>query len=921
MGAQRVVVTTPAGYGLARGVEADVSEAATAARRAAMLLADGRYRAALEAADAATNVRGAQLLPGEDAAWLAPHRAALDAVAGDALLVVSSVASALGDHPRAVTAARRGVAAYPLDERAHRALITALHHAGERAAAVQAYERCRTQLAGELGIDPSAETVAAYLAALEDQFVSAPARLPTPSTSFVGRGAELAELGAAITEPGLITVTGRGGVGKSRLAAQTAALADFPGGRLWIPLGSVAQDALLGATVALELELASGVEDPARALAAHLAPRGRALLVLDGADAVGEGVASLAIALTESCPMLTVLVTSRAPIGVPGEHVVQVGPLPPPEIDDAARLDENAQVRLLSDRVRAAGGVFEPDELGRAAVLALCRRCAGLPLALELAAAQLAEMSIDDLLDQLAADPDDQLRAVARSSYELLDTDEATVFRRFAVLDGPVRLPFIRAVVAADDIAASRVVRILRELTMRGLVSVERTGPRWRYSQDDDLHRFARELLADEGAERITFARLSDAVRSLLPDDPREAPAPFAADVTEVIGCVRSLFAAALAGSADQDRCLELAFRLHRYWAATSVSEGRFWLAHLLEAAGESTWSRYATYALGYLSYWAGDSELALRDLQAAVELFSGKPDPYLARALIYVAGLLDDMDRPAESLECVRRAMDAAEPFGTDLYVAAAMGLGSVLSERGDPQATQYAAEAVDRCRVDGSAEQLASLLPTAAMVCWQVGALDQARAFAAEARPMHADHKRIARVVLLSTSAGVTLSDGDVDSAIDYARAADAEGTELGIEREMPLIRTILARALLGSGDLVGAATTTAACIASAAAMTVDFPLATGLATAALVGAASGAPLDDLAALVETAAALRAAGDRPVAASLRADIDRLADVVPRRSPVPTTEAISLARRMLDGIATRQVRRSAHGIDETLHR
>jgi predicted ATPase len=601
---------------------------------------------------------------------------------------------------------------------------------------------------------------------------------------------------------------------------------------------------------------------------------------------------------------------------VPGEHVLHLDPLPGPESDDAARLDENAQVRLLSDRVRTGGGVFEPGEVDRDALLALCRRCAGLPLALELAAAQLTEMSIGDLLDQLATDRDDQLRAVARSSYELLDADEAAVFRRFAVLDGPVGLPFARAVVAGDDIPSVRVVRILRELSARGLVTVERTGPRWRYSQDDDLHRFARELLAAEDAERITFDRLADAVRSLLPDDPREAPAPFAADVTAVLGCVRSLFAAALPGSADRERCLELAFRLHRYWASTSVSEGRFWLTRLLEVAGDSSWRRHATYALGYLSYWAGDTEQALRDLQAAVELFSGGPDPYLARALIYVAGLFDDLDRPAEALEYVRRAMAAAEPFGTDLYVAAAMGLGSVLSERGDPEAARYAAEAVARCRVDGSAEQLAALLPTASAVCWQVGALDQARSYAAEARPMHADHKRIARVVLLTTSAGLALVDGDVDTAVDYARSADAEGSELGIEREMPLIRTILARALLHRGDLDGAATTAAACVASAAAMTIGFPLATGLETAALVGAASGAAVEDLGTLLSTAAALRAAGDRPVAVPLRADVDRLAGATPRSSAVASGAAVSLAGHVLDRVATRRL--ASHDEDRT---
>jgi tetratricopeptide (TPR) repeat protein len=336
------------------------------------------------------------------------------------------------------------------------------------------------------------------------------------------------------------------------------------------------------------------------------------------------------------------------------------------------------------------------------------------------------------------------------------------------------------------------------------------------------------------------------------------------------------------------------------------VAEGRFWLGRLLDDARDSRWRRYATYALGYLSYWAGDTDRALHDLQAAVALFADAPEPYLARALIYLAGLLDDLDRPAEALDCVHRAMAAAEPFGTDLYVAAAMGLGSVLSERGDPEAERYAAEAVSRCRIDGSAEQLAALLPTAAMVCWQVGALDQARAYAVEARPMHVEHKRIARVVLFSTMAGLALSDGDLDAAVDYGRTADAEGSELGIEREMPLIRAVLARALLRRGDIAASADRALAGVVGAAGMTIGYPLATALETAALVGSGGGCAPDDLAKLLGTAAAIRAAGDRAVPAPWRAEVDQLIGSATHRGVVPATDAVEIARRVLAGATAR---------------
>src|SRR6185437_9325842 len=230
-------------------------------------------------------------------------------------------------------------------------------------------------------------------------------------------------------------------------------------------------------------------------------------------------------------------------------------------------------------------GELAMTEMTAPFVAELCRRCGGLPLAIELAGAQLAVMSVPDLLDQLpelAADGADRVRAMARSSYALLDPDEATVFRRLAVLDGPVALPFLREVVAGDAIAPVRVVRILRELTARGLLAVDRAGPRWRYHQDDDLHRMARELLDTEGETGEAIARLADAVSAILPVEAKAPPGPYLDAVNEVIAAIRSVLSAAIDGTLDLSRGLDIAFRLHRYWAATNVAEGRFWLPRLL---------------------------------------------------------------------------------------------------------------------------------------------------------------------------------------------------------------------------------------------------------------------------------------------------------------------------------------------------
>jgi predicted ATPase/DNA-binding SARP family transcriptional activator len=840
-GGPAVIVTTPAGYGLAAGVEVGTRRLPQILRSAAELAGRGRHQAVLDALTPLEQLSGAGLLPGEDGTWLDPHRREIDDAVLTARELIAAAAGALGDHHRAASVARRAVAAAPLDERAHRALLRALHRAGDRAGVVLAYEQCRAQLAEQLGVDPDPETVQAYLVALGEQGAPAPARLPVASSAFFGRVAESAQLTAALGEPGLVTVAGRGGIGKSRLVAHVAAGAAplLPGGRFWVPLASAGEDELVASVVAMTIGAAPGADDAVAQLAGQLAPLGRALLVLDGCEAVVDGAASLVSALLALCPMLSIVVTSRVPLAVEGERVVSLGPLPAPTGADPLALAGSLPVQLLADRVAVGGGRLDVDDAAAPFVAELCRRCGGLPLALELVAAQLPAMSLPDLLDHL---PDafgageDRLRAIARASYELLDPAEAQVFRLFGALAGPVPLPVVREVAADGPVAPVRVVRILRELTARGLLMVDRSGPRWRYETDDDLRAFARELLAEAGEETAALGRLADAVGALLPGDPRAAPVSYLDAVGELLPCVRRLLGAAVDGRLPRTRGLELGFRLHRYWAATDVTEGRFWLARLLADAPEAAWTARATWALGYLSYWSGDSGAAVSELQAAVEML-GQPDEYAARALIYLGGLADDLDRGAEALDFVARSISAAASFGPDLQVAAAIGMGCVLAERADPRAAAYARDAIELCRRSGSPEQLTATLPTAAMVCWQVGDLAGAQAYIDEAQLLLTGTRRIARVVLLSAVAGVALVTGDPAAAIEFGRAAAQDASDLGIDRELPLARALVAQAYLARADLPAAAREARAAVTAARSLSFTFPLALCLETAAQV------------------------------------------------------------------------------------
>lgn len=165
-GGERVIATTPAGYALIEAVEVDLLQATVVLRAAGALADQGRHEAALSLVEPVTLFAGDQLLPGEDAGWLNGYRSQADGVSLLALELIAKSAGAIGDHHRAAEAGRRAVAGSPLDERAHRMLISALHHSGDRAGVVLAYEACRQVLADQLGVDPAPETVEVYLSAI-----------------------------------------------------------------------------------------------------------------------------------------------------------------------------------------------------------------------------------------------------------------------------------------------------------------------------------------------------------------------------------------------------------------------------------------------------------------------------------------------------------------------------------------------------------------------------------------------------------------------------------------------------------------------------------------------------------------------------------------------------------------------------------
>ncbi|NJP94171.1 AfsR/SARP family transcriptional regulator [Nonomuraea sp. FMUSA5-5] len=424
---------------------------------------------------------------------------------------------------------RELVAAHPLRERGRELLMRALHAAGRPAEALAAYEEGRRLLADELGADPSPSLAALHLEILRGHPDPGgpPARpaavrtgVPAQLTSFVGREEELARL-AALGSARLVTIVGPGGTGKTRLAIESTthpagavafvdlSLVDGPRGA--VASGQVAQ-VVLGALGLREPALrpaAAGGPDPVERLVAALA--GQELrLVLDNCEHVIDEAAALARRLLAQCPGVSILATSREPLGITGEHIVPLSPLPTPPPDARDPLSYPA-VRLFADRAAAVRQGFALDPGNLDAVLRICAALDGLPLAIELAAARVRTSGVAEIADRLAehgrfrllsrgdrtaAARHQTLRAVVEWSWSLLGPEEQALARRLSVFTGGATLEAAERVCGATD-GPTDLADGLADLVDKSLVETDGE----RYQMLDTIRLFCLERLAEAGEE------------------------------------------------------------------------------------------------------------------------------------------------------------------------------------------------------------------------------------------------------------------------------------------------------------------------------------------------------------------------------------------------------------------------------------
>ncbi|MGD0747533.1 MAG: BTAD domain-containing putative transcriptional regulator [Acidimicrobiales bacterium] len=670
------IVTSESGYAL------DISAADLDAARFEDLVAEGRRlsaegevaRASAVLGDALRLRRGEPLSEFAYAGFADAERAHLNELALVATEYRVEADLQLGHHNELVGELEALCRDNPLRERLWELLMLALYRAGRQAEALRAYTEIRDRLVDELGIDPGSS-----LRELETRVLdhdpslvaerstapraptppSVPGNLPEPLGRFLGRDAELEQVGEAIASSRLVTLIGPGGVGKTRLAVEAAATARLraqrPGGTWLIELAGVTDPGGVAPTAAGTLGAvrpALGDAQPsgstAELIARHLAGR-ELLVVLDNCEHVIDEAASLAHTLVGNVPGLRLVATSREPLGVPGEILIPIGGLASP-----------AAIELFVDRARAVQPGFEGDGPAKEIIDGVCRRLDGLPLAIELAAARLRALPLSTLAERLGdrfalltrgartALPRQQtLRAVVDWSYDLLFEDERRLFAQLSVFVGGCELEAVEAVCVDDELPSTEVLDVMSRLVDKSLVTAPTPGDT-RFTQLQTLWEYGTTRLDESDEADMIRARHAGYYRRFAENANerlRGAAGPeWSARLNQELGNLKTALDWHLAAG-NIDAALSLSSGLAWMWFInTDFAEGARWLASALDAEGTRRAELHATALVwhGYCVGMSSSPSVGLVECEEAIAVLRPHGDAIrLAEALLLGASVL----------------------------------------------------------------------------------------------------------------------------------------------------------------------------------------------------------------------------------------------------------------------------------------
>jgi predicted ATPase/DNA-binding SARP family transcriptional activator len=664
--------------------------------------------------------------------WASERRELLARQYLDALERLAAAQESSADFQAALATLRRIVNADPLHEPAYRALMRIHARTGRRQQAVRAYQSLQDALQRDLDVEPEPETQDLYRRILDGEFAgSIPRAMPATPTwrsrgqhnlppalnSFIGREREKAEVHRLLHGTRLLTLTGPGGCGKSRLSIEVAAeeVERHPDGVWLVELAALSNPDLIPQAIVQAIGIH---EMPGRqvleTLGSWLRPR-TVLLVIDNCEHMIDGCAAIVETLLRVSPGLTVLATSREPLRIDGETTSLIPSLSLPDLAEPQSVEqllEYEAVQLFVDRATQVSPGFEMTEASGMTVAELCYRLDGIPLAIELAASRVRALSVEQIVERLsdrfqlltsgsrtALSRQQTLRAALDWSYNLLGDHERILFARLSIFSGGCSLQAIEEVCAGSPLQRMEILDLLMLLVDRSLVVASLGDGTARYTLLETMREYGRERLAECGDLESMRSAHAGYYARLASDAAREIRGPDQRSWLRWLDREHDNFRQALdwfearANGDGLEPALQLAGDLHWFWHLRGhYAEGMRRLARLLEhdRAGPSQGLGSALTGAGTMFMVVGEYAEAADYLNEAVEIWRKLDDPAgLSAALSWNGWIELFMGRLPAARERHAEALDLAVEAGDDWDTAMALlslGIDSVEADEHEP-------------------------------------------------------------------------------------------------------------------------------------------------------------------------------------------------------------------------------------------